>query len=222
MKWVLQIRKWLQTVIRRANGLVGVCWCGCFAWKEMFCSWVIPGKGSHVLGRLAPLTPPQFSPQTSSSLPLIYTAFPKGFTRSWYTRCHPSWEVIPNLDKNLPPCTPIGSMCNLRGSPLQGMETDHWFWLQRANRCGSVPHKLPLTLPETPRRGLTPHMCTHKHTHTPMAGWVGLLFFEKTGSIMAVNISAFIGLFLSFWCNVLIMILPSHADRIKQVPVKAL
>lgn len=163
-----------------------------------------------------PLWPLPSSPPRHHPLCLWFT---QHFTQSWYTRCHPSWEVIPNLDENLPPLTPIGSMCNLRGSPLQGMETDHWFWLQRANRCGSVPHKLPLTGPETPRRGLTPHMCTHT------SGWLGgpAVFWKnrKHHGCQHISIHWFVSV---LWCNVISIsfkepvhhndIFPSHADRI--------
>ncbi len=36
---------------------MGECWRGSSAWKEMLCSWVIPGRGSHILGRLGPSDP---------------------------------------------------------------------------------------------------------------------------------------------------------------------
>lgn len=70
MKWVLQIRKWLQTVIRRASGLV-LMWMFCAERDVLQLSH--PRQRKSCPRQTGPSDPsPVPPPQTSSSLPLHF------------------------------------------------------------------------------------------------------------------------------------------------------
>lgn len=164
IKWVVQIRKVSPGCNEKTHWVCGRVLTWMFSMERDALQLSHPRQRESYPGQAGPSEPSQVPPKTPSSLPPIYTAFPKGFFADTLD-ASPSWEVIPNLDENLDPQYDAGSMWHLRGSPLKEMETNCRLLLKGANRCGSVPHKLHLTGPATPRGGLTPtHMQAHTHT----------------------------------------------------------
>lgn len=135
-------------------GIVGECWRGCFAWKEMFCNWVIPSLGSHILGRLHPSDPSLVLLLQSSSLPPIHAMSPKGLLAD---ECHSSWEV---MTRRCP--TPPSGKLSPQGT-RKALLSGSWNLTisgqlptpgnsRQANRCESVTHKLPFTRARDPQR----------------------------------------------------------------------
>lgn len=169
---------------------MGECWRGCFAWKEMLCSWVIPGRGRRILGRLGPSDPSLVLPQASSSLPLIYTMFPKGLLAGALDATPPG-RSCQIMTKSWPPTRKLAP-CGTREGLLSGRWrlTIGWCW-KRQTGVGLSPINCLKLDQRPPEEAWHLHMCVTAGTHTPKAGWVGLLFTETTGNITAVNISAF-------------------------------
>lgn len=170
---------------------MGECWRGCFDWKEMLCSWVIPSRRSRIMGRLG----------LSGSPPSVLLSiwFTPCFQRDSFLMCWilPLLGGQPKSSRRLCPPVGIGSVWNSRGSWFWE-EADRWLILETADRCGSVPYKLLKAGLETPRGALTPSHVTD--TYRPV-GWVGLLFTKTTGNITAVNIFSI--LFVCFCVSLL-------------------
>jgi len=142
---------------------MGECWRGYFAWKEMLCSWVIPGRRSHIMGRLGPSDPSLVLPRASSFLSDLHHVS-RG-TPTWCAGFYPSWEVNPNHHEDFAPQWGL-ALCGTReGLGSERRLTVGWFLKQQTGvglfhinslKQGSRP-------PEEPWH---PHMCDCRHTHT--------------------------------------------------------
>lgn len=162
---------------------MGECWRGpCFACKEMFCGWVIPSRGSRILGTRGLSDPLTGSPPVSSfSSLLMKRADIVDATSLGRSSQH---------GIQLPPQEDVGSMWNLRWSVGLRMEVSRWFLLDTAEEQTGVGLVLINLLLQGQRPPVEPwhlHMCVLNWRQTPRAGWVGLLFTETTGSTATVN-----------------------------------